>query len=254
MGAETLRYEVTEHVATITIARSERRNAMDLATLDALHAAWSRAEEDADVRAVILTGQGEVAFSAGADLKDFAPESERRRVGPTHPAFFPELVLRTPLIAAVNGHCLAGGLELLLASDIRIAARHATFGIPEPQLGLFPAGGSAVRAPRRLGWAAAMELLLTGEPIDAATALSIGLVNRVVDLDELMPTARAIAGRIAANSPVAVRTIKECALASDGVPLEEALARQAEFAARVHAGPDAAEGMRAFREKRSPRF
>lgn len=249
-----LLYDVAGRVATITINRPERRNAMDLATLDALNEAWVAAEGDEDIRAVILTGAGDLAFSAGADLKEFAPEAERHRVGPTHPAFFPESVIRKPLVAAVNGACLAGGCELLLACDIRLAVPHATFGLPEPKRGLFPAGGSAVRAPRRLGWAPAMHLLLTGDAIDAETALRIGLVNRIVPASDLMDEARAIAERVAANSAAAVRAIKECALASDGIPLEEALERQADYSRRVSASPDAQEGIRAFREKREPRF
>lgn len=251
---DELLVEVAGRVATLTINRPERRNAMDLETLDALADAWRTLEADADVRAVILTGAGDEAFSSGADLRDFAPPSERHRLGPSHPAFFPERTLGKPLIAAVNGYCLAGGCELLLACDIGVAAEHATFAIPEPTLGLFPAGGSAVRAPRRLGWTAAMELLLTGERIDASEALRIGLVNRVVPIEYLSQTAQAIAEQIAANSPAAVRAIKECALETGGLALEEAFARQDEFSRRVHAGPDAAEGIEAFREKRAPEF
>jgi enoyl-CoA hydratase/carnithine racemase len=246
--------EVADRVATVTMDRPERRNALDLAALDTLADAWTKLDADDEVRAVILTGAGEISFSAGADLKEFAPESERHRLGPTHPAFFPERLLLKPLIAAVNGFCLAGGMELLLATDIRIAAPNATFGLPEPARGLFPAGGSAVRAPRRLGWAAAMELLLTGRPIDAAKALQIGLITRIVPLPELMPAARAIANDAAACSPAALRAIKQCAVESDGLPLEDAFRLSAALSEQVHRGADAAEGIAAFRDKRPPRF
>jgi len=246
----SIRYSVADHIATITIDRPERRNALDLDALDALADAWARADADDEVRAVILTGAGDVAFSAGADIKHFTDDWSR--VEPVHPAFYPELSLRKPLLAAVNGVCLAGGTELLLACDIRVAAEHATFGLPEPQRGLFPAGGSAVRAPRRLGWANAMELLLTGAPIDAARAMQIGLVNRVVPRGEVVPTTRVIAARIAANPPFAVRIIKECALRSDGVPLIEALEQVRAYSLRHAEAPEAQEAVRAFREGRDP--
>ncbi|HEX9774534.1 MAG TPA: enoyl-CoA hydratase-related protein [Actinomycetota bacterium] len=254
MSEPGITFDVAERVATVTLDRQERRNAMSLATLDALADAWRRFDADEDVRAVILTGAGDVAFSAGADLKEFAPADQRHRVGPTHDAFFPERVLLKPLIAAVNGLCLAGGFELLLACDVRLAADHATFGLPEPALGLFPGGGSAVRAPRRLGWANAMDLILTGEPVDAATALRMGLVSRVVPREDLMPTARAVAARLARNSPGALRAIKRCALETDGMTLAEAFERQTDFSRAVIAGPGPAKGIAAFREKRAPRF
>lgn len=246
----SIRFEVEDRVATVTVDRPERRNAMDLDALDALADAWARAEADDEVRALILTGAGDVAFSAGADIKHFT--DDWARVEPVHPAFYPELSLRKPLLAAVNGHCLAGGMELLLACDIRVAAEHATFGLPEAQRGLFPAGGSAVRAPRRLGWANAMELLLTGDPIDAARALRIGLVNRVVPLGDLAEVTRAIAARIATNPPLAVRIIKECALHTDGLPLVEAFERVRAYSQRHAEAPETQEAVRAFREGRDP--
>jgi enoyl-CoA hydratase/carnithine racemase len=238
-------YAVRDLVATVTIERPEVRNAMDPATLDELAAAWARAESDDGVRAVILTGAGTAAFSAGADLK-----ADWSGAQPAHDAFFPERVLRKPLIAAVRGFCLAGGCELLLACDVRIASADATFGLPEPSRGLFPAGGSAVRAPRRLGWANAMHLLLTAERIDANAALRIGLINEIAD--DPLARAREIAARIARNSPASVRAIKECALQTDGMPLLDALVEQARF---VKPGSvDAREGVDAWKEKRAPKF
>lgn len=246
-----LLYDASDRVATITINRPEHGNAMDLRTLDALHEAWVAAEGDPDIRAVILTGAGDVAFSTGADGEERARAELRARTA-AHPALFPELVLAKPLIAAVNGACLAEGCELLLACDIGIAARGAAFGLPEPQVGRYPAGGSAVRAPRRLGWTNAMMLLLTGETVDAEEALRIGLVSRVVEPAELMPTARAVARRIARNTPSAVRAIKRCAIESDGIPLEEAFERDRAHARLAHASPDAPGGIRPSDQERTP--
>ncbi|MCA1829954.1 MAG: enoyl-CoA hydratase/isomerase family protein [Actinobacteria bacterium] len=219
-----LRYEVDGSIATITLDRPERRNALALPTLDALARAWRDAEDDDAVRAVILTGTGDRAFCAGADLKESWTDA-----GSTHEAFFPERLTMKPLIAAVNGACVAGGVELLLACDVRYAADHATFALTEASLGLFPAGGSAVRAPRRLAWPHAMYLLLTSDKIDSVEAARIGLVNRAVPLPELMPLARATAEMIARNSPATLRAIKQAALGTDGMPLLDALTKQSEF-------------------------
>lgn len=242
-----VRYEVDGHTATVTIDRQERRNALDAAALDALARAWHDADGDDAVRAVILTGAGDEAFSAGADLKEDWTGS-----APSHDAFFPERTLHKPLIAAVNGICVAGGLELLLACDIRIAAEHATFALPEARVGLFPGGGSAARAPRRLAWSDAMWLLFTGDTIDAQHARRVRLVSHVVPASELRTTARAIAERVAACSPDTVRAIKRAALETDGMPLLDALAAQASYVRDGSAR--AREGIDAFREKRAPRF
>ncbi len=242
-----LRYEVDGHIATITLDRPERRNALGPDTLDALARAWRDADADDAVRAVILTGEGDRAFCAGADLT-----ADWSETATTHDAFFPERVLLKPLIAAVNGACVAGGLELLLTCDIRFAAEHATFALTEPSLGLFPAGGSAVRAPRRLGWPHAMYLLTTADKIDSMEAARIGLINRAVPLPELLPLARATAEMIARNSPASVRAIKRAAIETDGMGLLDALQEQAQYVKPGSA--DAAEGIASFREKRAPEF
>lgn len=232
-----LRIEQRDGVVTVTIDRPQTRNALTLSTLDALADLWRTVEDDDDVRVIVLTGAGDAAFSSGADLKDFADPAIRTRAGHAHAAFFPERILTKPVVAAVNGACLAGGCELLLATDIRLAVPTAIFGLPEPSLGFFPAGGSAVRAPRRLGWAPAMNLLLTGEAVDAHTALRIGLINRIVEPADLMHHATTIAGRIAAMPTNAVRAIKRAAIAADGLPLMQALSDQEPIARQVHENP-----------------
>lgn len=243
-----------DHVATIRMNRPERSNALDATALDDLAAAWRSCQQDEQVRVVILTGAGERAFCAGADLKAFAHDEERARVGNSHEAFFPERTLLKPLIAAVNGACIAGGCELLLACDIRLAAPHAVFALPEPTLGMFPAGGSAARAPRRLAWPHAMRLLLTGEQVDATQALVMGLIGEVVEAADLLARANDLARKIAAASPAAVQAIKASALRTDGMRLLDALAAQQAYAEQVHDTGASAEGLTAFREKRDPSF
>jgi enoyl-CoA hydratase len=157
-----------------------------------------------------------------------------------------------PIIAAVNGHCIAGGMEMLAGTDLRVAAEHATFGLGEVRWGLIPSGGSHIRFPRQIPWALAMELLLIGEPIDAQRAYEVGLVNRVVPADQLMPTALDLAARICKNGPLAVRTSKQIAVRSLG--LEPGFVLEKALAAKVLASDDAKEGPRAFAEKRKPKF
>lgn len=228
----------------VTIDRPEMRNALSPEMLDELAATWAWAESEPDVRVVVLTGSGGT-FSSGADLT-----ADWSSVGPTHDAFFPERGLRKPLLAAVSGYCLAGGFELMLACDIRVCAPDAMFGMPEASRGLFPAGGTAVRAPRRLGWANAMNILFTADRVDADTAVRIGVVNEIAE-DPLV-RAIEIGERIAANSPASLRAIKEAALETDGLPLLDALEEQARFVKPGSA--DATEGARAWKENRAPRF
>jgi E-phenylitaconyl-CoA hydratase len=237
-------------VATITMNRPERHNALDLAMLTALDTAWRRVEDDDDVRVAILTGAGDRAFCSGADVRNFAPPGTP--VAETYPAFFPQLT--KPVIAAVNGLALGGGTELLGVTDLRVAAEHATFALTEPRLGLYPAGGSVVRYPRQLPWPLAMELLLTGRTIDAGEALRWGLVNRVVPAGQLRDAAMAYADMVLACAPDSVRAIKACALATAGLPLEDAFAASLRFQRQALASPDAAEGVAAFAEGRAPRW
>jgi enoyl-CoA hydratase/carnithine racemase len=248
--SNAIRVERRGQVVTITLDRPEVLNALDLAALDALDRAWSDFDRDPELRVAILTGSGERSFSTGADLKRFAPPGASVEL--QHAAFFPKT--NKPIVAAVNGYCIAGGLELLGATDLRVAAEHATFALTEAKLGLFPAGGSAVRFPHQLPWPLAMELMIGGREISAEEALRWGLVNRVVPLGLLMDTAQQIAERIAKLAPISVQAIKESARSALGMTLEEGYRAQIELTRRVVSSEDAEEGRRAFLEKREPRF
>ena len=258
MTHDHLIYEKDGAIATMTFNRPEVHNAMSGDMGRAMGEALKDFETDDELRVMIVTGNGDKAFCAGADLKSAIPgitslasqdtaELESRTDRP-----FARLT--KPVIAAVNGYALAGGTELLLGTDIRVASEHATFGLPEPHWGLVPFGGSHVRLPQQVPWARAMEILLTGDSITAQEALAIGLINRVVAHAELMPTARAIAMRICRNGPLAVRKIKEAVLAAYNHPWDEAFAIESRISVTVLASDDAKEGPRAFAEKREPRF
>ncbi len=249
----TILYEKRDHTAIVTINRPEAMNSLTREMLTGLDAAFEEFNANSDLWVAILTGAGQKAFSAGMDLKEAMPlitsgdemgyEDHTKRQ-------FSDVF--KPIIAAVNGHCVAGGMEMLQGTDLRIAAEHATFGLGEVRWGIIPTGGSHVRLPRQIPWAVAMELLLTGEPIDAQRAYDIGLVNRVVPQGELMPSALKLAEKICKNGPLAVQTAKEIAVRAlaqeSGFVLEKALG------ARVLRSEDAREGPRAFSEKRPPKF
>ncbi len=249
----TIHYEREEHVAIVTIDRPEAMNSLTTDMLAGLDAVFAEIDADESVWVAILTSSGNRSFCAGMDLKEAIPlltagdslgyDDQTKRQ-------FSDVF--TPIIAAVNGHCIAGGLEMLAGTDIRVAADHATFGLGEARWGLVPAGGSHIRLPRQIPWAVAMEMLLTGEPIDAFRAHEIGLVNRVVLGDRLMDTAQEIAAQICRNGPLAVRTSKEIAVR--GMSLESGFVLEKALAARVFASQDAVEGPRAFAEKRPPLF
>jgi enoyl-CoA hydratase len=247
-------YRVDGAVAVITLDRPEAHNALTVHMLRRLAEATDAASRDRDVRAVVLTGAGDRAFCAGGDLGELIPkltggELDILTPDPTK-RFLSDLF--TPVVAAVNGLCLAGGLELLLGTDLRIAAEHAVFGLPEVRWGIVPGGGSHVRLPQQLPWPIAMQLLLTGQPIDAARAYQVGLVNEVLPAERVFERARELATGIAANAPIAVRTAKEIAVRALGneprYALEHALNE------RVVSTEDAREGPRAFTEKRAPTY
>lgn len=244
-------------IAVITINRPEKRNAFDAEHYRMLSEAWTRVRDDGAIRCAVITGAGDKAFSSGADLKSFvgraSPPSE-------HWLTQKDLLLNRgleiwkPVIAAINGYCLAGGMTLMLGTDIRIAATHATFSLAEVRRGIIAGNGGTVRIAQQLPHAIAMELLLTGDSIDAATAERWGLVNRVVPMDELMPTALAFARRIAANAPLAVQAAKEIAVRAPDIGLQMGL-RLEQYANRMlSATEDVREGTAAFAEKRAPRF
>ncbi|GAB2964254.1 enoyl-CoA hydratase-related protein [Amycolatopsis acidiphila] len=237
-------------VTVVTINRPEARNALDAETMAGIGEALVAAEQDAEVRAVVLTGAGDRAFCAGMDLRAFAAGGAV--IDESRPGLevFTERVYPKPVIAAVNGTAVAGGFELVLACDLAVVAEHAKFGLPEVKRGLVAAGGGT-NLPRRIPLALALELALTGETFDAARAAALGLVNRVVPGDQVLAEALALANTIARNGPLALRVTKELMLAqAQGAGREEI----ASATAAVFASADAKEGATAFAEKREPRW
>jgi enoyl-CoA hydratase len=262
-----LLYEKEGHVATLTMNRPEVRNALNAEMLCRLADAWQDVNDDPNIRVAILTGAGEQAFCAGADLDRLVrmmqgqrpPETEYdRRIIADVPIIYKGLLRNyevvKPIVAAVKGYCVAGGSEILQTTDIRIAAEDARFAIAEVKHGLFPMGGSTVRLARQIPYCNAMEVLLMGEQFSAAEALRIGLINRVVPAVDVMVEARRCADVIAKNGPLAVQAVKRSVLASSGRPLAEALDLEQQFGIPVSMSDDAKEGTRAFKEKRVPVF
>lgn len=271
----TVHYEERGHVALITIDRPERRGAMNLQSYLELADGWRKAAAHPEIRAVVITGVGD-SYCAGADLKEFIPEVAAEAKARAESGEGPQAaqdgggmaqassdltlaVLRgidypKPIIAAVNGPCVASGMEMLLGTDLRIASPDAVFGLPEVKRGLFASGGSTVRLPRQIPYVHAMDLLLTGRYISAEEALQFGLINRIVEKPMLVETAMEIANAIAANSPGAVSATKLSVLDNFKTGIMEAYARELEHGDTVFSAPDAVEGPRAFLEKREPRW
>jgi enoyl-CoA hydratase/carnithine racemase len=242
-------------VEVLTINRPEARNAINGAVSAGIGGALEELAGDDDVRVVVLTGSGDKAFSAGMDLKAFAAGEGAAIIGA--PGGFGGIARRDfpkPLIAAVNGSALAGGLEIVLSCDLVVAADHASFGIPEAKRGLIAAAGGLVRLPKRLPMAVALELALTGDPIDADRAFALGLVNLVVPAADLLGEALALAGRIAECAPLSLRYSKDVMHRAAGVPEAEAWRLSDEATAVVFSSADAMEGPVAFAEKRPPRW
>ena len=250
-------FALDDHVATITINRPERMNAMDTEHYDALSAAWIRVRDDPEIRVAIVTGAGEKSFSAGADLKSFVgaqPALSELLLTQKNQILNRGLEVWKPIVAAVNGYCLGGGMTLLLATDLRIAAEHATFSVAEVKRGVFPANGGTQRIAQQLPHAIAMELLLLGDTIDAQTALRWGIVNRVVKAADLMATARDFAARLARNAPLAVQAAKELAVRSRDMDLPTGLRMEQVMLRVLQGSEDVREGTTAFSEKRVPAF
>jgi enoyl-CoA hydratase/carnithine racemase len=251
-------YQPRERLAYITLNRPERRNAIDPQTSHELLQAFTAFKEDDDLWAAIVTGAGDQAFSAGADLvamaESFAGGRQSEIMSVPFAGITRGFECWKPIIAAINGYCLAGGLELALSCDIRVAAEHASFGLPEPKRAIIPAAGGTQRLPRVVPRAFAMELLLTGERFDAQTALRFGLVSRVVPADRLMATAEEIAGKILECGPLAVRSVKQAALQGLSMTLEEGLRLESQLAGAVFRSGDAREGPTAFAQKRKPQY
>lgn len=259
----TIRTERHDAVLVVTIDRPEARNALTLEMSRMLVEAWLELRDDPALRVAVLTGAGERAFCAGADLGEIGAwyrsltAVERQRRGEREPGLgglTRNLDPGKPVVAAINGACLAGGLEFALACDLRIAAEGATFGLPEVRWGLIPGAGGTQRLPRAIPRALAMEMLLTGQPIDATRALQAGLVSRVVGLDRLLEEALGLARQIARNAPLAVQAARASAIAGGELRLHEGLRVEQAYAEPLRASEDVQEGLRAFAEKREPEF
>ena len=249
------------HVVTLTMNRPEARNAFDSEMLVRMADAWDMIDGDDDVRVAILTGAAG-HFCAGSDLKAMAggwKEDEwTARFKQDRDLHWKSLLrhyrLKKPLIAAVEGTAVAGGTEILQATDIRVAGESAKFGVAEARWGLFPLGGSTVRLRRQIPYTVAMEMLLTGKHIPAAEALRIGLIGSVVPEGQALAAAKKIAEVVASNGPLAVQAIKRSVMETEGLPEKEALARELEIGQPIFATEDAKEGPRAFMEKRKAEF
>lgn len=245
------------NIAVLTINRPKALNALNSETLSELSAALDELGRDSSVKAVIVTGSGEKAFIAGADIsqmKDFSPLEGRRFAQLGHATFRKLELLPQPVIAAVNGFALGGGCELAMACDIRIASENAKFGQPEVTLGLTAGFGGTQRLPRLVGTGLASELLFTGDIIDAQEAYRIGLVNKVYPLESLMEEAQKLAQRIAGRAPVAVQLTKSAIQRGINLDLDSAQAYEAEVFGLTMSTSDQTEGCTAFVEKRKPNF
>jgi enoyl-CoA hydratase len=251
---ETITYTTEGRVATIAFNRPDAHNAMTAAMMAGVEEAFRAFDADDELWVAILTGTGDKAFCAGADLGELIPQIVDKGMeaflGDPSKRFFSDIY--KPIICAVNGLCVAGGLEIMQGTDLRIAAEHAVFGLGEVRWGIVPGGGSHIRLPRQIPWAVAMEILLTGRPISAERAFDVGLVNKVVPAADLMDEANALAELLCRNGPVAMRTAKEIAVRS--LALETPFVLENLLVQRVFGTEDAREGPKAFMEKRRPDF
>jgi enoyl-CoA hydratase len=258
-GAPHALIERRGHVLLVTMNRPEARNALSGPMMALLRQAWDQVDSDPEIRVCVLTGAGG-AFCAGADLKAMTRshpgvtfKSEQTDLSVIEPLLKGRRLTK-PLIAAVEGPAIAGGTEILQATDIRVAGESARFGVSEARWGLFPLGGSAVRLPRQIPYTLAADLLLTGRHITAAEALRLGLISHVVPDGQALGRALEIAGTIAANGPVAVRAILRTIRETEGMAEGDAFRVEARIGMAVFASEDAREGPRAFAEKRRPEF
>jgi enoyl-CoA hydratase len=259
--------ESDDGIAVLTLNRPARLNSLDPELVCRLADAWDQIAADPTVRVVVVTGAGDRAFCTGADLGRLIPlftgarpvQDEWDRRLQADPRLLDKALLRrtdfaVPVIAAVRGFALAGGMELLLGTDVRIAAEDSEFGLTEVTRGIIPAGGGLARLARQVPWAKAAEIVLVGDRISAQSAAEMGLVNRLVPPAHVLGEAMHLARRMARNGPLAMRKAKEVMLSSNGMPFDEAYRIESRAAGVVMASSDAMEGPRAFVEKRSPNF
>ena len=260
IGTENLTFEVVGHTAIVTMNRPEAKNALSLPMLVGMVDAWMEIDNNDDIRCAILTGAGGT-FCSGMDLKSMndpanAAYADRQAADPDlhWKALLRHYNVKKPLIAAVEGYAVAGGTEILQATDIRVAGESSIFGVFEARRGLFPLGGSTVRLRRQIPYTVAMELLLTGRAVPAQEAKDIGLIGHVVPDGTALDKAKEIAAAICANGPLAVEAIKRSVQETEGMSEEDGLARELELGWPVFASEDAKEGPRAFAEKRPANF
>jgi enoyl-CoA hydratase len=258
MSLSHIRFEADSHgVALVTIDRPEKRNALNQATIAELDEAFARVENDGAMRGLILTGAGDKAFIAGADIRELAETSaaEAELLSGKGQNVFRRLeTMRKPSVAAINGHALGGGLELAMCCTVRIAAHDAKLGQPEVKLGVLAGYGGTQRLPRLVGRGRALDMLLSGEPVSAAEAHRMGLVNHVVEKGELIPFSRAWLAKVLANGPLAVGLTMQAVDAGLDMGIDAGLRFEAMAFGLAAASGDRAEGTRAFLEKRAPVF
>ncbi len=252
---ENILYQVRDQMALITINRADKHNAISLATLDDLHAAVALAAGDDAVRTITITGAGDRAFASGSDLTEVLHRDLKKALEPIVQGLADQLE-RTPkpTIAAINGICMGGGLEVALGCDLRIAAPHARFATPEGKLGIIPGGGATARLPRIVGRGWGMEMLLMGDAIDAERALQIGLITRIVALDDLIAEARRMAAHLATFAPFVPRTMKAMVHFGMEASLAGALMFEKYAQGALVQTDDKVEGISAFLDKRDPDF
>lgn len=253
---ETLLFERRDRVGIITINRPDKRNALNIKTREEGAALLDELRSDISINVVVITGAGNKAFIAGADIGEFAGRTAmmQRDVMTARSLFTAIDTFPKPIIAMINGYCLGGGCELALACDIRLASETASFGQPEINLGIIPGGGGTQRLTRLVGEGKAMEMILTGEIIDAQSAYSIGLVNHVFPAEQLLAKTMEIANRIAEKSPIALSLAKEAVKLASRSTLDEGLRREVDLFALCFSTEDKNEGVSAFLEKRKPEF
>lgn len=258
-------FEQRGAVAWITINRPERRNTWTPESFVLLNDAWQEVKSNKSIAVAVLTGTGDKAFCAGGDLGQLiplfsgakSPESELEKRFMSDLSVMDRALLKSgemykPVISAINGLAMGGGCEIIQATDIRIAADHATFALPEVKRAIVPGGGSMARLARQIPYPLAMEMMLTGEPISAQRALQFGLINQVVPFEQLTSAVEKMAETLAQNGPLAMQAIKEAVIRSSGTSMTEAFAIEQECSGRVMASKDAQEGPKAFMEKRAP--